>query len=65
MLAKNIMKLCGDCHDDKDLQAVKGHAGAAGKTCTLCHDPHVGSNQSLLKASALNPAAGKGAAVVP
>ena len=26
--------------DDKDLQAVKAHANAAGKNCTTCHDPH-------------------------
>jgi len=52
LLAKNILKLCGDCHDDKDLKAVKGHAGSEGKACTVCHDPHTGTNAKLLKPSA-------------
>ena len=60
MLAKNILKLCGDCHDDKDLKAVKAHAGQEGKSCVACHDPHIGKDKFLLKAGA----AGKGAAVV-
>ena len=49
LLAKNVVKLCGDCHDDKDLKTVKGHAEAAGKSCTACHDPHVGGDKFLLK----------------
>jgi predicted CXXCH cytochrome family protein len=52
LLAKEVLKLCGDCHDDKDLKAVKGHAGAEGKACTVCHDPHVGADKNLLKPSA-------------
>jgi predicted CXXCH cytochrome family protein len=62
LLAKDVLKVCGDCHDDKDLKAVKGHAGAEGKSCVVCHDPHVGVNKFLLKASALSQP-GKEAAV--
>jgi len=50
LLAKNILKLCGDCHDDKDLKVVKGHAGAENKSCVECHNPHVGKDKYLLKA---------------
>jgi len=53
LLAKDILKLCGDCHEEKDLQAVKGHAGAEGKSCIACHDPHIGQNAKLLKPSAV------------
>jgi len=49
LLAKNILQLCGDCHDDKDLKAVKAHAGTEGQSCVLCHDPHAGNNKFLLK----------------
>jgi predicted CXXCH cytochrome family protein len=49
LLPKNILQLCGDCHDDKDLKAVKAHAGTEGQSCVKCHDPHVGNNQFLLK----------------
>ncbi|HUC85920.1 MAG TPA: cytochrome c3 family protein, partial [Candidatus Acidoferrales bacterium] len=52
LLAKNILQLCGDCHDDKDLKSVKAHAGNEGKSCVLCHDPHVGKDKFLLKAGA-------------
>jgi predicted CXXCH cytochrome family protein len=54
-----VLSLCGDCHDDKDLKAMKGHAGAEGKICTACHDPHVGNNQFLLKPSATGKAVEK------
>jgi predicted CXXCH cytochrome family protein len=52
LLTKDVIQLCGDCHDDKDLKAVKGHAGAEGKSCVVCHDPHVGTDKNLLKPSA-------------
>jgi predicted CXXCH cytochrome family protein len=35
------------------LKADKGHAGFEGKSCTDCHDPHVGTNANLLKPSAM------------
>ena len=57
LLAKDILKLCGDCHDDKDLKAVKGHAGAEGQACTVCHDPHVGKDKFLLKPGKETPVA--------
>jgi predicted CXXCH cytochrome family protein len=53
LLKKNVAALCYDCHDQKDIAAVKGHAGAEGKSCIVCHDPHVGQNVNLLKPSAL------------
>ena len=53
LLIKNVVKLCADCHDDKDLKADRGHIGIEGKSCTDCHDPHVGANANLLKPSAL------------
>jgi predicted CXXCH cytochrome family protein len=59
LLAKNILKLCGDCHDDKDLKAVKAHAGTEGKSCVACHDPHVGKDKFLLKPSTATGTAAK------
>lgn len=49
LLLKNAVKLCLDCHEEKDLKAVKGHADAEGKSCVICHDPHVGRDKNLLK----------------
>jgi predicted CXXCH cytochrome family protein len=46
------LQVCTDCHDPKDLKADKGHVGAEGKSCILCHDPHVGTDPNLLKPSA-------------
>jgi predicted CXXCH cytochrome family protein len=34
------------------MQAVKGHAGAAGQSCVVCHDPHVGTDKFLLRGNA-------------
>jgi len=59
LLAKNILKLCGDCHDDKDVKAVKAHAGTEGKSCVACHDPHVGKDKFLLKPSTATGTAAK------
>jgi predicted CXXCH cytochrome family protein len=52
LLVKDVLKLCGDCHDDKDLKADKGHAGFEGKSCVVCHDPHIGTDKNLLKPAA-------------
>ena len=52
LLVKDVLKLCGECHEDNDLKKVKGHSGKAGVACTICHDPHVGTNANLLKPSA-------------
>ena len=57
LLVKNVLQLCGDCHDDKDLKADKGHANAAGKSCIVCHDPHVGTDKFLLNANGKKTAA--------
>jgi predicted CXXCH cytochrome family protein len=59
LLAKNILQLCGDCHDDKDLKAVKAHAGMEGKSCVVCHDPHVGKDKYFLKPGAVGQPAVK------
>ena len=59
LLPKPVGKLCLDCHDLKDLQAVKGHAGKLNVSCVVCHDPHVGNNQFLLKPAALPAGATK------
>jgi predicted CXXCH cytochrome family protein len=52
LLKKALPALCLDCHDQKDLAAVKGHAGTGDKSCMDCHDPHVGTDVNLLKPSA-------------
>jgi predicted CXXCH cytochrome family protein len=57
MLKKSVVALCYDCHDQKDIAAVKGHADLGAQSCVKCHDPHVGQDKNLLKPSAKNPAA--------
>ena len=52
LLAKSVLQLCGDCHEQKDIAAVKGHAGIGDKSCVECHNPHVGDNKNLLKPAA-------------
>jgi predicted CXXCH cytochrome family protein len=58
LLLKAPGKLCFDCHEEKDMAAVKAHAGTAGKSCVECHDPHSGKDKYLLKGAAAK-AAGK------
>lgn len=58
LLLKNISKLCFDCHEEKNIKAVKGHANTESKSCVDCHDPHVGTDKNLLKPGK-NPAAPK------
>jgi predicted CXXCH cytochrome family protein len=48
--------MCFDCHDDKDIKAVKAHLGAGEKSCITCHDPHVGQDKNLLKPAARSAA---------
>jgi len=48
--------MCFDCHEDKDIKAVKAHLGALDKSCVVCHDPHVGADKNLLKPAARSAA---------
>ena len=63
LLKQDLLKVCAECHDAKDLKAVKGHAVAEGKSCVVCHDPHIGKDKFLLKVSPVDKAAGKEPAV--
>jgi predicted CXXCH cytochrome family protein len=54
LLKKNVNLLCADCHDQKDIAAVKAHASIGTQSCTVCHDPHVGTDKNLLKPAAHN-----------
>jgi predicted CXXCH cytochrome family protein len=57
-LTKKILPaLCLDCHEQKDLAAVKGHAGAEGQNCITCHDPHTGTDKFLLRGNVKKTAA--------
>jgi predicted CXXCH cytochrome family protein len=38
-----------ECHEEKDMAAVKGHAGIGNKSCVTCHDPHQGKDKYFLK----------------
>ena len=49
LLIKERAKLCFECHEEKDMAAVKGHAGQLQKSCLECHDPHLGADKFLLK----------------
>jgi len=57
LLLKEPGKLCFDCHEEKDIAAVKAHADP-NKSCTACHDPHRGQDKFLLKPEALKAAGG-------
>ena len=58
LLLKAPAVICMECHEEKDLKEVKGHAGASGKSCIECHDPHFGQDKNLLKAKS-KPASAK------
>jgi len=47
------VKLCLQCHSDKDAAQIKGHVHSpAVRDCVKCHDPHVSDNKNqLLKAT--------------
>ncbi|HZV35845.1 MAG TPA: cytochrome c3 family protein, partial [Verrucomicrobiae bacterium] len=49
LLIKDRQKVCFECHEEKDLVAVKSHAGQTEKACIECHDPHLGKDKYLLK----------------
>jgi predicted CXXCH cytochrome family protein len=48
MLTKPGNSLCFDCHEEKDL-SQGNHVANAKKDCLLCHEPHVGHDEFLLK----------------
>jgi predicted CXXCH cytochrome family protein len=52
LLKKAGRKLCMDCHEEKEIAAVKVHQEAPTRACGECHDPHSGKDKSLLKAAA-------------
>jgi predicted CXXCH cytochrome family protein len=56
LLKKPPGPLCLDCHEQKDLDAVKGHQGMGSTPCLKCHDAHIGQEKYLLKGEALNAA---------
>jgi predicted CXXCH cytochrome family protein len=59
LLTKPPRQLCFDCHEEKDIAAVKAHASAGERSCVECHDPHLGKDKNLLKPSARTVATAK------
>ena len=49
LLIKNPQQLCGECHEPKDMAAIKDHKDMGTTACLVCHDHHVGSNKGLIK----------------
>ncbi|SPE53407.1 hypothetical protein SBV1_1710038 [Verrucomicrobia bacterium] len=58
-MLKGPQQLCFDCHEEKDMVAVKAHAQNGTKSCVACHDPHWGTDKYLLKPPAKTSPAGK------
>jgi predicted CXXCH cytochrome family protein len=53
LITATPVKLCLQCHSDKDATQAKGHVHSpAVRDCLRCHDPHVAENKNqLLKAT--------------
>jgi predicted CXXCH cytochrome family protein len=49
LLKKAGQALCLNCHDRKDVSAIKAHAAIGDGDCTMCHDPHRSDNKALLR----------------
>ena len=49
LITTTPVKLCLQCHSDKDAAQIKGHVHSpAVRDCTKCHDPHVSDNKNQL-----------------
>jgi len=57
LITTTPVKLCLQCHSDKDAAQIKGHVHSpAVRDCVKCHDPHVSDNKNQL----LKPTSGAG-----
>jgi predicted CXXCH cytochrome family protein len=58
LITATPLKLCLQCHSNKDATQIKGHAhGPAAGDCLSCHDPHTSANKNEL----LKPTSGANA----
>ncbi|MFZ3211149.1 MAG: cytochrome c3 family protein [Terriglobales bacterium] len=49
LITTTPVKLCLQCHSDKDAAQLKGHVHSpAVRDCVKCHDPHVSDNKNQL-----------------
>jgi len=49
LITTTTIKLCLQCHSDKDAAQIKGHVHPpAVRDCVKCHDPHVSDNKNQL-----------------
>jgi predicted CXXCH cytochrome family protein len=46
----DLKPLCFECHDDDMIKGAYAHGPAEQGECTICHDPHASSENSLLLA---------------
>jgi predicted CXXCH cytochrome family protein len=58
LITTNPVKLCLQCHSDKDASQIKGHVHSpAVRDCLKCHDPHTSDNKDQLLKPTSGPTA--------